>query len=401
MSRINSPTTCTDTGSGGSATSSGSWSAAATYPNAADVPSQLCVNMYDEHGSEGNPSNSAKDFDPVTNDDNSINTNAFDPTVGDGFCTQLRLANEPTTTATHASTGSLVLGPTGTMTDAATVTGIAAAGLPAGTVAFYACGPTTSNALCASTGTPVGTATLPHTGDTGFVSTGSSGTFTPTHVGTYCFAAVYTPATGSPYAGSTDNQTTTLDPNECATFTAASSTTATQANPSTLTLGPNGTVTDSVTVTGTPNAGLPTGTVAFYVCKTTGGNALCASTATPEGTASLPHTGDTGFRLDGLLELPSLPTQTGTYCFAAVFTPTNSNYTGSTDNQSGTLDPNECFTANSAPNASVVKSANPASGSTVIPGQTIGYTLTVAEQPAPWPVAPRPSPTPSRPARPT
>ena len=97
-----------------------------------------------------------------------------------------------------------------------------------------------------------------------------------------------------------------------------------------------------------------------------------------------------------------MPTQTGTYCFAAVFTPTTgSNYNGSTDNQTGTLDPNECFTANSAPSVSVVKAANPASGTTVIPGQTIGYTLTVSRTAAPRPAAPRPSPTPSRPVRPT
>ncbi|HUY63955.1 MAG TPA: hypothetical protein VMV14_05505 [Acidimicrobiales bacterium] len=88
---VNSSATCTDTGSGGSATSSGTWSAAATYPTAADMPAQLCVNLYDEHGSEGKPSNSAGDLSP-TNGDNSIQTNTFDPAAGAGYCVALKLA---------------------------------------------------------------------------------------------------------------------------------------------------------------------------------------------------------------------------------------------------------------------------------------------------------------------
>jgi hypothetical protein len=83
---INSPTTCTDTGSGGSAGSTGSWSAMATYPNQSDLPPAICVNMYDEHGSEGKPSGSANDFSAVNDHDNSIQTNAFNPSVGSGYC---------------------------------------------------------------------------------------------------------------------------------------------------------------------------------------------------------------------------------------------------------------------------------------------------------------------------
>jgi hypothetical protein len=83
---VNSSSTCTDTGTGGSAGSTGSWSATATYPNKSDLPPQICVNMYDEHGSEGKPSGSANDFSPTKDNDNSIQTNAFNPTAGAGYC---------------------------------------------------------------------------------------------------------------------------------------------------------------------------------------------------------------------------------------------------------------------------------------------------------------------------
>jgi hypothetical protein len=83
---VNSPTTCTDTGSGPTAGSTGSWSATATYPSKADIPPEICVNMYDEHGSEGKPSGSPNDFSPINDNDNSIDTNNFNPASGMGYC---------------------------------------------------------------------------------------------------------------------------------------------------------------------------------------------------------------------------------------------------------------------------------------------------------------------------
>jgi hypothetical protein len=79
---VNSASTCTDTGSGPNAGSTGSWSATATYPSKADVPAQLCVNMYDPHGQEGKPSNSPNDYSPSKDNDNSIQTNNFNPSGG-------------------------------------------------------------------------------------------------------------------------------------------------------------------------------------------------------------------------------------------------------------------------------------------------------------------------------
>jgi uncharacterized repeat protein (TIGR01451 family) len=92
---VNSASTCTDTGTGPTAGSTGSWSASATYPSLSDVPAQVCVNMYDEHGSEGKPSGSASDFSPSKDSDNSIQTNAFDPTAGAGYCVALQTVTPP------------------------------------------------------------------------------------------------------------------------------------------------------------------------------------------------------------------------------------------------------------------------------------------------------------------
>jgi len=104
---VNSPSTCTDTGSGPSAGSTGSWSASAVYPAVADVPSQVCVNIYDEHGSEGKVSGNAKDFSPSGDSDNSIQTNSFDPTDGVGYCLALTIT-PPTPTPVGAIGGGVL-----------------------------------------------------------------------------------------------------------------------------------------------------------------------------------------------------------------------------------------------------------------------------------------------------
>jgi len=56
----------------------GSWSAYAIYPNEQSVPSKLCVNMYDPHGTQGKWSTSASDNHASLDGDNSIKTNEFD-----------------------------------------------------------------------------------------------------------------------------------------------------------------------------------------------------------------------------------------------------------------------------------------------------------------------------------
>jgi len=83
---VNSASTCQDVSIGGKAGSQGSWSATATYPNASLIPPNICVNGYDEHGKEGKAS-SGKDYSPIEDHDNSIQTNAFNPASGMGYCT--------------------------------------------------------------------------------------------------------------------------------------------------------------------------------------------------------------------------------------------------------------------------------------------------------------------------
>lgn len=80
---VNANGGCTDSGSGPNVTSSGNWSAAATYPNSADVPQNICVNMYDLHNGGQN------DLDATKNGDNSVNTNSFNPTSGSGYCVHI------------------------------------------------------------------------------------------------------------------------------------------------------------------------------------------------------------------------------------------------------------------------------------------------------------------------
>jgi len=64
----------------------GAWSATATYPSSSDIPAQLCVNMYDEHGNAGKSSGNPNDFSPSKDSDNSVQTNSFDPADGSGNC---------------------------------------------------------------------------------------------------------------------------------------------------------------------------------------------------------------------------------------------------------------------------------------------------------------------------
>jgi len=62
----------------------GSFSTTATYPNAASVPSKICVNFYDLHGTTGHLQTTSDLLSSAN--DNSIRTNAFDPSTVSGNC---------------------------------------------------------------------------------------------------------------------------------------------------------------------------------------------------------------------------------------------------------------------------------------------------------------------------
>ena len=107
--------------------------------------------------------------------------------------------------ATRPTALSIALGASDT--DASAVTGNAVAGVPTGTVSFYACGPTATPTPCTSTADPVGdpVTLTPGPDDT---ATAMSPAFTPTGLGDWCFAGYY--SGGGNYLPGTD---TTID--EC------------------------------------------------------------------------------------------------------------------------------------------------------------------------------------------
>ena len=149
----------------------------------------------------------------------------------------------------------------------------------------------------------------------------------------------------------TTGATTTTTGTTTTTTSPTSTSTATQVSASAVTLGPSGSVSDTVTVHGTPTHGSPTGNVNFYVCQTGTSSTLtqgpCA--ATTGAHLSIAHltagAGNTATAPSGSFT----PTSAGTWCFSAVYGG-DSIYTGSTDNTSpANLDPNECVLVSPSP----------------------------------------------------
>jgi uncharacterized repeat protein (TIGR01451 family) len=159
---VNTASTCTDTGSGNSATSSGAWNASGTYPSASDVPPQLCVIMYDEHGTEGSPrgSSTADSNFNTTDHDNSIQTNAFNPLQGQGYCFSSNFSPDVSVKKTGPASASP--GGTGTYTLTVSNAGVVAAKnvavtdtLPTGETYVSSVDSNTSSGTCSLGGTAV------------------------------------------------------------------------------------------------------------------------------------------------------------------------------------------------------------------------------------------------------
>jgi len=192
----------------------------------------------------------------------------------------------------------------------------------------------------------------------GSVTVGSDGSFLYTpdtgFVGTDAFTYTLTDADG--FVSDPATVTITVSPD--------SSTTASQVSSNSIVLGPHDAVSDTATVTGAPSAGQPAGTVLFYWCGPTTGNALCTSTGVAAGSPAL--TGATSDTSTATSQ-PVSATQAGTYCFAAVYVPqTGGDYTASSDNQSGTVDPAACVDV-SATVSGVTLQAN----TTALPPQNV------------------------------
>jgi hypothetical protein len=238
--------------------------------------------------------------------------------------------------------------------DSATVTGVAGGGAPAGSVNFSVCEVAAGDSTCTSGGTLVGTVDSPTSTDGNASTYDLDATYTPANVGTYCFYSVYTPA-------DSDNYTTASGPAECFHVTPADPQFGTQQSGSTtgvgtITLG--GPVSDVASVIGNAVAGAPTGSVTFTQCSTGSSPAVCPS-GTQVGTAkTLTASGDTSTATSDAFT----PTATGTYCFAAVYTPdAAANYVGADDNMSGTVSANECFNVTSVTTTPSTKPSTPAS----------------------------------------
>ncbi len=221
--------------------------------------------------------------------------------------------------------------------DSATVTGNTTGGAPTGSVSFSVCEVASGATSCTMGGTLVGTVTSPSS-TSGDVSTYDlKPTYTPANVGTYCFYSVYTPATGDNYASASG-------PAECFTVTPAAPMLSTQqsgshAGAGSVTLGTS--VTDVATIVGNPTSAAPTGTITFTECSTGSAPAVCPSGNAVGSAVTLSSTGDSSSATSAAFE----PSTTGTYCFAAVYTPdTGSNYVTADDNMSGTVSASECFT---------------------------------------------------------
>ena len=108
----------------------------------------------------------------------------------------------------------------------------------------------------------------------------------------------------------------------------------------------------------------------FYVCGPFSSPELCTSTSSPVGTGSSLNSSSPGSDDFATATSESFtPPGAGTYCFAAVYTPVGGSYQASADNNSGTVDSNECVNVAGAantswPNAQTLTPPTPPAGTT-------------------------------------
>ncbi len=258
----------------------------------------------------------------------------------------------------------------GSWSDSALVSGEWDGGTPTGSVTFYVCQASTSptsSATCTDTSHPVGTVSKPST------TTNVTATYdllptryTPKSVGTYCFYTLYQPTNANYYP--------VWGPTECFGVYAAGTVTTTHTSESVVTIG--GSASDTATVSGDLYHGSPEGTVTFYSCQAASSAGCTGGTEIP-GTVGAPNPAPAIASGQGISSATSptiTPTTPGTYCFGAVFTPSQSKYTGSSDNMSGDVVSDECFTVGPATPSIATTLVSPAS-STV--GNVWGDSATV------------------------
>ena len=229
--------------------------------------------------------------------------------------------------------------------DTAMVTGNNAAATPTGTVTFFLCGPTQSDAGCTSGGTNIGTGSLSGTGATASATSPDVNTAASSlSAGHYCFRAEW--PGDNHYPGALAENGGASGTNECFTVrTIPTTVTTTPSAGSGGTANFGSSVTDHAVVAATQTGdGTPTGTVTFFVCnptQLTGG--ACPSGGTQVGSPVTTQAVSGSSPPASFADSDAITAnQTGKWCFRAVYTPggaNGSNYTGNSDASTG-----ECFT---------------------------------------------------------
>jgi fimbrial isopeptide formation D2 family protein len=129
---------------------------------------------------------------------------------------------------------------------------------------------------------------------------------------------------------------------------------------------------DIATVAGRTGSAAPAGSVAFSVCKASSSTSTCLSGGSPVGAVSSPSSTSGNVSTYNLAPKTYTPSSVGTYCYYAVYTPTES------EPYLAASGPAECFAVTTAaPNFTVVKTDVPTSGTRVAIGSTIDYTVAI------------------------
>ncbi|HLM97035.1 MAG TPA: hypothetical protein VK283_12010, partial [Acidimicrobiales bacterium] len=348
----------TVTGSAGGAAPAGSVSFYVCQASTSSPSSSTCATGGSLVGTVASPSSlngnaSTYNLSPMTYTPPNVGTycyyTTYKPSVGEYYLTASGPAEcfgvtpaTPTIVTTLVTPSSTTVG--NAWSDTATVNGVVGGGTPLGSVKFYACqastSPTSSSTCTDPTGTLVGTVSTPSTHtSTSATYDLSPTTYTPPGVGTYCFYTLYAP--------STTNYSTVWGPSECFGVYPAGTHTTTHTSADVIVIG--GTAFDTATVTGDSSHGVPTGTVTFYSCAATSAAGCTGGTEIP-GTAGSPNPAPlSGSGFTATASSPTImPSAAGTYCFGAVFNPDGTKYSTSSDNMSGDVVKDECFSVGQA-----------------------------------------------------
>jgi hypothetical protein len=214
---------------------------------------------------------------------------------------------------------------------------------PTGTVTFSLCGPTAtdSTAVCTTGGSSAGTGSLSDSSPPAGEAQATSGTVNtaanPLLPGRYCFRADWPGdsfyKTALTHAGTGNSECFIV--RQIATTTV---TTPSDASGAALTSPvPFGTdIHDKAVVTGTAAGGNPPGSVEFFYCdpsqvQGSAGSETCSTGGTSLGSETLSADAGSSPPTSSALSDGVAANKAGVWCFRAVYTPTGSTYTGSSD----------------------------------------------------------------------